>query len=134
VTTGRPTIMTPETIDKLEYAFSLGCDDLTACFHANIGKSTLYNYQNAHPSFVERKEALKNSPLFLAKKVQYDALVEGDKTVAIKLIERREGIKKVIAGDAENPVHITSRNLTADLDPVEAAKIYRELINSTQAR
>jgi hypothetical protein len=26
--TGRPTKMTPETISKLEHAFSLGCSDL----------------------------------------------------------------------------------------------------------
>jgi hypothetical protein len=28
--TGRPTKMTPETISKLEHAFSLGCSDLEA--------------------------------------------------------------------------------------------------------
>ena len=64
---GRPTIMTPDIIAKLEEAFEWGCSDLEACGHANIGKSTLYNYQEAHPEFVERKEMLKENPIRKAR-------------------------------------------------------------------
>jgi Ca2+-binding EF-hand superfamily protein len=56
---GRPTVMTQETIQKLEQAFAFGSTDEEACFYANIGKSTLYDYIKANPEFSERKEALK---------------------------------------------------------------------------
>lgn len=58
---GRPTIMTPETIQKLEYAFMMGCTDAEACLYAEIGKSTLYLYQENNPEFIERKEQLKDN-------------------------------------------------------------------------
>lgn len=88
--TGHPTSMTPETIEKLERAFSLGCSDLEACFYANIGKSTLYNYQKEHPEFVERKEALKEKMIFAARTVIANSLAANDKDTAKWLLERRK--------------------------------------------
>lgn len=64
---GRPTVMTQETIRKLEEAFALGATDAEACFYANIGKSTLYDYQTVNPAFVERKEELKERPILKAR-------------------------------------------------------------------
>jgi hypothetical protein len=54
-TIGRPTIMTPEIIGKLEYAFLLGKNDLEACVEAKIGKSTLCDSQRRSPEFTDRK-------------------------------------------------------------------------------
>lgn len=87
--TGHPTVMTPETIAKLEQAFSLGCTDMEACFFANIGKSALYNYQKEHPEFVERKEALKEKMIFAARTVIANSLAENDKDTAKWLLERK---------------------------------------------
>lgn len=64
----RPTIMTPEVIAKLEEAFSWGCTDIEACLHANIAVQTLYKYQERVPKFIERKNALKENPVMLARK------------------------------------------------------------------
>ena len=74
---GRPTIMTPEIIAQLEKAFSFGYSDLEACFHCNISKSTLYNFQNSNPEFVERKEALKQSLSLKAKMAICEAIENG---------------------------------------------------------
>lgn len=87
--TGHPTVMTPETIAKLEQAFSLGCTDMEACFFANIGKSALYNYQKEHPEFVERKEALKEKMIFAARTVIANSLADNDKDTAKWLLERK---------------------------------------------
>lgn len=87
--TGHPTVMTPETIAKLEQAFSLGCTDMEACFFANIGKSALYNYQKDHPEFVERKEALKEKMIFAARTVIANSLADNDKDTAKWLLERK---------------------------------------------
>lgn len=65
---GRPTVMTETTLQKLEYAFSLGCPDKEACLYAGISPQTLYNYQTEHPEFVERKEQLKDTIIMLARK------------------------------------------------------------------
>ena len=92
---GRPTIMTPETIRKLEDAFSWGCTDLEACCNANIGKSSLYKYCDENPEFSERKEVLKNQPVMRARRVVLAALEEDDINTAHKVIDRKEGQKVV---------------------------------------
>ena len=90
---GRPTVMTPEVIQKLEDAFSWGCTDLEACCNADISKSTLYNYCDDNPQFMERKEILKNQPVMKARRVVLAALDEGDINTAHKVIDRKEGTK-----------------------------------------
>lgn len=86
---GRPTKMTPDTIRKLEEAFALGCTDLEACLFADIGKSTLYDYQDENPEFAERKARLKENPVLLARKSVVEAL-EGDPDLALKFLERKK--------------------------------------------
>ncbi len=75
---GRPNIITPEIIAKLEEVFAIGGTDEEACFYADIGKSTLYNYQQEHPEFVERKEALKERPILKARQTIVKSLDEAD--------------------------------------------------------
>ena len=87
-TRGRDTVMTPEIISKLEQAFLLGCSDLEACFFADIGKTTLYNYQKANPDFAERKEKLKQSPILAARQSVVDGFKE-DAHLALKYLERK---------------------------------------------
>ena len=64
---GRPTIMTTETVNKLEEVFALGGTDEEACFYADISKQTLYSYQDKNPEFIDRKEALKQRPFLKAR-------------------------------------------------------------------
>lgn len=53
--------MTPDVIRKLEEAFTMGCSDREACLYADIGYTTLYEYQQRNPDFAERKKTLKES-------------------------------------------------------------------------
>lgn len=71
---GRPTVMTPEIINKLEEVFAIGGSDSEACFYADIGMSTLYAYQQDHPAFIDRKEALKERPILKARQTIVKAL------------------------------------------------------------
>lgn len=87
---GRPTVIDELTLQKLENAFSLGATDEEACFQAGIGTSTLYNYQNAHPEYVERKNQLKERMIFKARAVIDTALNDGDKDVAKWYLERKK--------------------------------------------
>jgi hypothetical protein len=103
---GRPTIMTPETLNKLEEAFLWGCVDDEACLYAGISHQTLYNYQEKHPEYVERKAMLKTNPLLQAKRIQSKALGEDDVAIAMKVIDRKEGSKVALTDGAGGPVHI----------------------------
>tara|TARA_R110000868_G_scaffold86958_1_gene243528 strand:- start:16400 stop:16915 length:516 start_codon:yes stop_codon:yes gene_type:complete len=64
---GRPTVMTPEVIGKLEHVFSIGGSDGEACLYASISKQALYDYQTLNPAFTERKEHLKETPFLKAR-------------------------------------------------------------------
>ena len=86
---GRPTVMTDIVIGKLEEAFSLGCTDAESCFYAGIAKDTLYEYQTKNPDFTDRKEALKESPIFKARKSVVDAM-PNDPELSLKYLERKK--------------------------------------------
>lgn len=85
---GRPTIMTEETVKKLEEVFAMGGSDVEACYYANISRQTLYTYQEKHPEFVDRKEALKNKPILKARQTVVQSL--NDPNYAFKYLERRK--------------------------------------------
>lgn len=71
---GRPTVMTDETVSKLEEVFALGGTDEEACFYANISRQTLYDYQNKYPEFIDRKEQLKQNPFLKARRTIVESL------------------------------------------------------------
>lgn len=71
---GRPTVMTPDVINKLEQVFAIGGTDKEACSYADISHQTLYDYQKLKPDFVERKEMLKERPFIKARQTIVKAL------------------------------------------------------------
>lgn len=86
---GRPTSMTPETIQKLETAFAYGCTDIESCLFADIASPTLWAYEKKHPEFTNRKQALKNKPFLIARK----SIIEGmhqDPDLALRYMERKK--------------------------------------------
>lgn len=64
---GRPTIISPEIILKLEEAFSLGCTALEACFFAGISKSAFYELVKREPELKDRFDELKETPVLKAR-------------------------------------------------------------------
>lgn len=60
--------MTPDVLQKLEDAFTNAFTDEMACLYAGISEKTLYNYCEANPEFLQRKEKLKLSPNLVAQK------------------------------------------------------------------
>lgn len=75
---GRPTVMTTETVNKLEEVFAIGGTDEEACFYAGISRQTLYDYQAKHPEFIDRKEALKKRPILKARQTVVKSLDDPD--------------------------------------------------------
>lgn len=97
---GRPTVMTPDILDKLRYAFLIGASDEEACAYAQIGASTLYDYQKKDAVFSEQKEQWKLEPILKAKQ----SVVKGlsDPELALKYLERKKrdefGLRKEFTG------------------------------------
>ena len=89
----RPTVMTDETVQKLEEAFSFGCTDDEACCYAGISIRSLYYYCENNEKFLHKKELLKNHPVMKAKRIVNQSLDTGDLNTAQKVIDRKEGSK-----------------------------------------
>lgn len=87
---GRPTVMTDETLLKLEEGFMKGLSDRQACLYADIAESVLYNYQNAHPGYAERKHALKEHIKMRARLVLNEAIQGNDLETSKWLLSKRD--------------------------------------------
>lgn len=86
---GRPVVVDKDVLHKLEEVFALGGTDTEACLYANISTSTLYNYQNANPDFLERKNELKQTPVLLARQTVVKSL-KTDVNSAWRMVERKD--------------------------------------------
>jgi hypothetical protein len=88
---GRPTVMTPEVLRKLEEAFSKDLSDREACLYAGIGERTLYDYQDNNPDFSQRKALLKSSVSMHAKLKLAESISDGNVGDAKWYLEKRQG-------------------------------------------
>lgn len=86
---GRPTVMTPRVLAKLEECFSKGYNEFEAYNTARISKDAFYDYKNKHPEFTEKIAWLRNNPNIKAKEIVNDKLNEGDINTAKWQLERR---------------------------------------------
>lgn len=86
---GRPTIVDDLVLAKLDEAFAMGCTDTEACLFANISPSTLYNYQIAHPEYLERKAELKETPVLLARSTVVKN-IRNNPALALQYLERKK--------------------------------------------
>ena len=82
-----------DKLQKLQDAYLMGCTDSEACLHANIVPSTLHEYQNANPEFIEQKETCRHNPILKARMVILDALNAGDLATAYKVLG--EGVAQI---------------------------------------
>lgn len=70
----RPTVMTPEVIDKLRQAYLVGATNEEAAHYAGIAPSTIYLYIEKHPEFSEQIDAWKSNPILKAKQTVVQGL------------------------------------------------------------
>ncbi len=108
---GRPSVMTAETIDKLEEGFLMGLNDTEACLFANIGSRTLYDYCTANPEFSQRKEELKENIKMIAKRNIADGINKGEKPLSQWYLERRDkGFKPKAETEHSGDITVKSIN------------------------
>lgn len=85
---GRKPVITEIVLRKLEEAFSVGASDKEACLIADIGETTLYEYQTSHPEFTERKAKLKEMPKYKAR-LTVNKFLTTDPDIAKWYLERK---------------------------------------------
>lgn len=81
--------MTPKTIEKLSEAFKLGCTNREACFYADIGESTYYDFLKEHPEYSDKFNMYKDYEKIQARLVVHKALEKGDRDMAKWYLERK---------------------------------------------
>lgn len=86
---GRPTVITPEVLNKLQQAFLRGYSNRAACIYADLVEGTYYKYCKENPEFIKKKEAWQENPVSLARDAVYNSLVEGDVQTAKWTLERK---------------------------------------------
>jgi len=65
---GRPTVITPEVLAKLEQAFAIDSTVQEALAYAEIKQDAYYDYLKKTPEFSERIEELRQRPILAARK------------------------------------------------------------------
>lgn len=71
---GRPTVMTQDTVNKLEYAFSIGASAEEATHYAGISRQTFYVWLKEHPEYSDRIEDLRMKPVLKARVTLFNSL------------------------------------------------------------
>jgi flagellar biosynthesis/type III secretory pathway chaperone len=116
--TGRPTMMTPETIKKLKEAFSQGFSIDNACIWAEISKQTFYTYCEKEEGFLDYCKALKQKPLIKSILVINKALNEGDVSTAKWYAERKAkdefSLRQEITGEDGEPIKMQVPEITVN--------------------
>lgn len=64
---GRPSLLTPDTVRKLEEVFAIDGTVEEACFYAEISRDTYYRWIKENPALSDRFEALRQKPVLKAR-------------------------------------------------------------------
>lgn len=73
--TGRPGLLDkPELVDKLKYAFSIGCNTSQACIFAEVSRDAFYDAVNRDSEFADKISKLKQNPIIKAKQTVFNDL------------------------------------------------------------
>jgi hypothetical protein len=73
---GRPRVVTPVVIGKLESIFALDGTVKEACYYAGISADAYYDFLKENPEYSDRFEALRNRPVLLARQTVVKKLSE----------------------------------------------------------
>lgn len=73
---GRPTVITPEALTKLEVAFKLGATVHAACNFAEVTQMSLSRYCEKHPEYREKIKLWRQTPIFEAQKRVFTEIVQ----------------------------------------------------------
>lgn len=114
---GKPSVMTPEMIDKFKQAFSMWFSDKEAMLFCWVKESTFYEFCSKNKDFAELKEILKDKPKMNAKAVIAHKIESGDDYNARWHLERK--VKDEFSIRTENENKNTNLNLDKDINDMD---------------
>jgi len=86
---GRPSVLTPAVVGKLENAFAQGFNITHACGMVEISRDAYYEYIKRNPKFTDKVEWLRSKP-YIKSVLGINKLInEGDPTTCRWYAERR---------------------------------------------
>lgn len=123
--TGRPSVMTQATVQKLEHAFVYDSPVEEACLYAGISKQTYYSFCKENPDFLDRIEQLRNAPYFVLRKRVIIA-AEHDADLALKFLERKRPQEFSTRAQIHHTSEVSDRH---SVDPETIALIKKAMGN-----
>lgn len=127
---GRPTLVTPEVVTKLEMAFSHGCSVTEACVFAGISRKVFYEYEERNPDFRDKREELVKLPNLAARMNVVKAVKAGDIDASEWWLERRArddfATRKETTGKDGGPIETKEHTKPEDVKPEDAQRAYAE--------
>lgn len=88
--TGRPTVFTPEVVQKLEDLISQDVEIERACKFVGISESAYYRECQDNPEFREKMAKAQEYPVILANRTIAKAIRDGDIQSAWKMKQSRD--------------------------------------------
>lgn len=88
---GRPTVITPEVIAKLEQAFAIDCTVEEACSYADISRDAFYDYLKKVPAFSDRIAELRQRPVLKARQTIVNKISESYQNAMDYMKRKRRG-------------------------------------------
>lgn len=126
---GRPTVVTPEVVSKLELAFSYGCTTREACIYAGISHEAFYSFIQSNPDFADRRDELRLKPILAARQMIVKHL---DKDLAHARWFVTKKLPKEF-GDKLNVEHTVSHKVKLDLGNPEVREALNRLDSFARA-
>ena len=127
--TGRPTVITKATVQKLEAAFRDGFSVAMACHVSGISRSTYYDHLNQDQDFSDKMELAQEWPTQRAKQVIIQAIDKGDLKASQWWLERKARAEFA----ANPPAQSQQNNLNGWIDGGEREAKLFNLLSSAQA-
>jgi hypothetical protein len=84
---GRPTKLTPETVNKLEQVFAMDGTVEEACSYADISRTLYYQWIKENPELLDRFDSLRERPMLKARQTIVKSL--DDPHHAFKYAEKK---------------------------------------------
>ena len=106
---GRPTVMTPDVLAKLEQAFAIDASVDEALSYASLKPDAYYDYLKKHPEFSDRIKELRQRPILAARQRVVKGVTENysnamDYLKRKKKLEFGDNIDMTSGGEAIQPI------------------------------
>lgn len=115
-----PPVLTPQQIDKIEYAYTQGASELETHTFAGVCKTDYYYWKEATPGIAERKKELQDLIKFKARQNIVKSINEGEASTSKWYLERK----------MKDEFSLRVENTAKDGNPLIPDRILRDDIRS----